>query len=546
MLQPTVEVATQSSPSPIHDDEDVTKASQARPRSLSQSSAKPTPQDEDVVDSEPVSAAFSSPEKPSASSHKSKYSLSALAKPFVFESSPVLDSPPQPREEESVALPKVRKVTGLNASRWATTPSPPRSPPAVLSDTPSLSWYHQPAIKTEPESDKDVKISGSLEDHVEDPILDGAETPQSNASIAAVERDFARDQTLHHLQEPSSPLAGDSVPSFEEIDEVMKHLDRNPELGIEREASPMLSTPLIDMRIGSNFRSDAPSPSPRRRSGQQQSRPDAASTTAYGLGIGIHKLNTGKEEVSDWNDTLSPTDEDKLQSRAQFFDGHVNDLVDGILENRLGPLERTLQTIQHSIALMATRPQKKDRPSLSTDLKDSDADDEDDYDAYEGFSSYRSQSPEARKDKRRTSKIRAAVAEGMAVYRENQIQQPQVDLSEVLSELATVKRQLEEKRQVPQQEQQDIRAALDEVISNHPRLRGSRVQQDHESESKYKIHVDGLNALLKAEQERANHETKLRKKADEEIELLKHALRTAEAGSIQTSRKRSGSRQSQE
>ena len=293
---------------------------------------------------------------------------------------------------------------------------------------------------------------------------------------------------------------------------------------------------------------------------QHDLQDDTASAAAYGLGIGVHRLSTGKEEVSDWNDTLSATEEEKLQSRAQFFDGHVNDIVDGVLENRLGPLERTLQTIQHSIALMATRPQAKTRRSMSTDAKESDADDEDDYNAFEGFSQYRSRSPEAKRGNRKTSRIRAAVAEGMAAYRDSVAQpQSQVDLSEILSELAEMRHQLREKplsaeetkvdmsqvldelAQMRQQfkerptapakdHQEDMKAALDAVISSHPRLRGSRVQQDHESsESKYKIHVDGLNALLKAEQERADHETRLRKKADEEIELLKRALSDAEA-----------------
>ena len=551
----SIEMPSQSSPFEFRNEDDAIKFSEARPRSFSESSVEPGKQEDAATDSEAVDAALSSPLKQSVSSPKSKYSLSALAEPFAFDSPQPSQATRSPRSPQYrlPTPPESRKVTGLGASRWAATPSPSPSPPLVhssrLSSPPD---YPEPVIKTEYESEADnVKVSGSLDDSAKSSISVQNEDPHDD-SRSVESHDFALEQALERPPSRPSEAAEDPVPSFEEIDAVMQHLDRNPELGIEREDTPFQSTPLVDMRLGANFRSDAPSPSPRRRADQQEARSDAASAAAFGLGIGVHRLTTGKEEVSDWNDTLSATEEDKLQSRVQFFDGHVNDLVDGILENRLGPVERTLQTIQHSLALMATRPQSKGRRSLSTDAKESDADDEDDYNAFEGFSSYRSRSPEAKRSNRRTSRIRAAVAEGMAAYRESIPQQPQVDLSQVLGELAEMRQQLQEKQQAPQQAAQldqskEMKAALDEVISNHPRLRGSRVQQDHTStESRYKIHVDGLNALLKAEQERNDHETRLRKKADEEIELLKRALAEAEADAAEHREASEGAQQSLE
>jgi hypothetical protein len=556
----SVELPAVTSPYTFKNEQDAVDFSHARPRSPSGSEIDTGTQEDERLDSEPVSAALSSPLKQSVTSHKSKASLSALAEPFVFQPARMPESELD-EQERAITPPKPRKVTGgLGASRWAATPSPPSSPPR---SHPAPAWHSletsDPVIKQEYESEQsNVKVSGSLDESVRSPTS-GREEDRFESSRLGDTPEFGLEQSLQPPRVRSADLVPsfeevdtedavpsseeipreDSVPSFEEIDAVMKHLDRNPELGIQREASPINSTPLVDMRLGANFRSDAPSPSPRRRSDQRPMHTDAASSAAYGLGIGIHRLETGKEEISDWNDALSTDQEDKLEARAQFFDSRVNNMVDGILENRLGPLERTLQTIQHSIALMATsRPRDKaGRRSLSTDAKESDADDEDDYDAFEGFSSYRSRSPEAKRGNRRASRIRTAVAEGMAAYRESVAPQepPKVDLSQILGELAEMREQLKQsqaaQQQVPQPApQHDLRSTLDDVISNHPRLRGSRVQQDHESsESRYKIHVDGLNALLKAEQERAEHETKLRKKADEEIELLKRALSEAEA-----------------
>lgn len=444
--EPSTEMPSITSPFEFRNEEEAVQFSLARPRSFSESEIEPETQEDENMDSEPVSAALSSPLKQSASSHNSKFSLSALAQPFVLESSKLPQTQKSPQEQMSTP-PKPRKVTGLGASRWAATPSPSPSPPPVHSarlssppiypDTLPSPIQQPPAIKTEYESEpSNVKVSGSLDDSVGSTISVRDEISRPEDSRSVQSHDFALEQAPEHPR-PRSDAGEDPVPSFEEIDAVMQHLDRNPELGVEREDSPVQSTPLVDMRLGANFRSDAPSPSPRRRSDQPEISNDAASAAAFGLGIGIHRLSTGKEEVSDWNDALSSIEEDKLQSRAQFFDGHVNDLVDGVLENRLGPLERTLQTIQHSIALMATRPRSKGEPrSLSTDAKESDADDEDDYDAFEGFSQYRSRSPEAKRDNRRNSRIRAAVAEGMAAYKDSVVpQKSEVDLSPYLLSL---------------------------------------------------------------------------------------------------------------
>ena len=137
------------------------------------------------------------------------------------------------------------------------------SSPPLHSAVPSYS-YIRPETYLDVEHDsepRDVKVSGSLDESAKSSISVKHEDPlEDTRSVES--HDFALEQSVERSRSPSIATAEDPVPSFEEIDAVMQHLDRNPELGIEREASPLQSTPLVDMRLGPTFRSDAPSPSP--------------------------------------------------------------------------------------------------------------------------------------------------------------------------------------------------------------------------------------------------------------------------------------------
>ncbi|KIW37775.1 uncharacterized protein PV06_09765 [Exophiala oligosperma] len=474
---------------------------------------------------------------------KPKSSLSALAKPFEYK--PLSSSPYTSSAAKTPARPKPR---GLEASKYAVSSSPPQSsadltaslssPPADLyhyveKDNDSLSdkeeiveVIEEPSTDEEIESQKGERSSNldAYEAETVEVTEEGPAEKHEQPYHDEIELDMPR-LTLRHHDDP--------LPSFEEIDAVMKQFEVYPELGIERNDTPIQSTPLVDMRLGDNFRSDAPSPSPPRP--QEHSAHNDASHAApsIGLGIGVHKLNTGREDVSDWEDTMSAPEAAKLQLRSQFFDGHVNDLVDGILENRLGPLERTLHTIQESLTFMAggVRPKSSGR-SVSTDLKHSDADDEDDYDAFEGFAAYRSKSPVARRNERRQSKIRAAVAEALAAYQPAQPPQQLINVAELN---AIVQEMREMAQQAGSQNTQNqLKTIVEEVISHHPRLRGSRVQQEHEStEQKYKPQIDGLESMLQMSKEHAAEEVQLRRKAEEQVAELKVRLRIAEEEAAQ-------------
>ena len=463
-------------------------------------------------------------------------SLSALARPFEFNlrisrsAATSLTSPPQSR--------------GLEASKYADPPSPPTELTANLSSPPAdLPHFVEKAhdslndaddtvevIEEEGKTSEDdiVEVIEEISNDDEDIVLRQISEPTKGSEVAPPmeedEFDMARPSSRHHDQ---------PVPSFEEIDAVMKHLEENPELGVERNDTPIQSTPLIDMHLASNFRSDAPSPSPCRPYEGKTAQSDASYPPSYGLGIGVHNLNSTRDNVSDWGDAMSAPEAAKLQLRSQFFDGHVSDLVDGILESRLGPLEHTLQAMQNSLALIATQPKpKKDRPSVSTEKKESDADDEDEYDAFEGFSTYRSQSPAARREDRKNDQIRAAVVDAMAAYQPLPPPQQTVDMTEINTVLQEIKHLAQQSGS--QNTQVELKTIMEDVISTHPRLRGSRVRDDHDTaEMKLKPQIDGLESMLKISQEHAAEEARLRRKGEEEINELKLRLRIAEEEAAQ-------------
>ncbi|KAK5053913.1 hypothetical protein LTR84_001875 [Exophiala bonariae] len=476
-----------------------------------------------------------SPPQPEFRSHKIKSSLSALAKPFEF--SPQLSSP---KVASSLSAP--RKPQGLEASRFAA-PLDSEDTPVVLganlsSPPPDLDHYLEPGSDSRSEVEVDVETPSDAEakalsissapslpvHDTENLVREGSRDlgREAEAEASSNEDDLIPGLRMRHQDEP--------VPSFEDIDAVMKQLEVHPELGIERIDTPLQSTPLVDMRLSGIFRSDAPSPSPARIHDNRILQSELSYPPSTGLGIGIHKLNTGREDVSDWGGSMPAAEEAKLQLRSQFFDGHVNDLVDGILENRLGPLESTLQTIQNSLAILASGSKTKhERKSAEADIKDSDADDEDedDYDAFEGFASYRSKSPSARREVWKQDRLRAAVSQALASYEPPAPAQPALDLTE-FSEM------LQEIRQVALQNnslntQHELRTVVEDVISQHPRLRGSRVQQDYEAtEGKLKPQIDGLESMLKMAKEHNAEEVQLRRKAEEQVAELKLRLSIAE------------------
>lgn len=459
-----------------------------------------------------------------------KSTLSALATPFELK--------PQVTSPTPASLRTIHKPKGLEASRFAAPHSPVQlsaAPSTSLSSPPAELYFYEPKAEeaeaegqdhtpTPPEEGNStiVKDNDTMSD-LEGPIPDSP-LPDAKASPSPL-KEYA-----HPQDEDVEEVDG---PSFEEIDAVMKRFEEDPELGIERLDTPLQSTPLIKEPLVGRLRSDTPSPSPPRSHEVRGIQGESTYLASTGLGIGIHNLNAGRGEVSDWGGVLPRDEEDKLEIRSQFFDGHVNDLVGGILENRIGPLERTLQTMQQSLAVIASGLETKaEMRGFSTDGKESDADDEDEYDAFEGFSQYRARSPAARRDVVRQDRIRAAVSEALASFRPPTPPPPAMDLAEfndILQEIRQVALQTNSLNT-----QHELRTIVEDVISNHPRLRGTRVQKDHEAaETRLQPKIDGLESMLTMTKEHASEEVRLRRRAEEEIGELKIRLSIAEQEAAQ-------------
>ncbi|RFU32425.1 hypothetical protein B7463_g3917, partial [Scytalidium lignicola] len=322
--------------------------------------------------------------------HK-KNSLSATAKPFVFRPGSFNFNPVEPEIQKAIQPEPTRRTSGLSSSKYALSPPPQQSPMP----------------------------------------LDQNEGAIFQASLPPAEE---------LLNAPTKePELINREPTFEEIDAIMATLNEAEfESNINREVespawyqptpSRNVQMPIMDrspfrLEPQNPMRSDAPSPSPRRfqalpgdpTSQQIFSRPQDDPFTGPGVPFKsespVRRLNRGDSlPASEWDDVISAADEAKLGSRSRFFDSHVNELVGGLLAERLNPLEKILETMQISLGALSARPSssRRDGRSLSAELAESDADDEDEDDE---TLPQRSTSP--RRD-RKLEKIRTIVTEALA------------------------------------------------------------------------------------------------------------------------------------
>jgi len=553
--------------------------------------------------------------------------LSATARPFEYRPAA---TDPAPAPATKAAMPSVgenaskTRKGGLMASKFAAPISPKAEKVNMVGRDSSP-----------PQQLYDQRDASELSDHVAQregepasPVPAGSETidVEQHAEPAPDHATRTLEKYREHDSRSPSMVSETGDLTYEEINAVMQQFEDDPDLGVIREDTPIKSTPLVDLRYPQPFRSDAPSPSPNRR----LNRPfDPNREMPYsGLGFevsGVHQLNYGGgDEVSDWNAELSPGQQDKLESRAKFFDDHVNDLVDNVLESRLAPLEKALQNIQNSMQQVSAKG-RRSRRSVSTEKKDSDADDEDDEDVREGYAHYRSSSPSKRDH--RQERIKAAVLEAMTVaqstapasqidmssiqraldemrelakratvqpqqqpvdissiqealaelrsFNQKESKTPELDVSELtkaidevrsigqqrtaetqldvqamqatLSELrqlasdkpiipeidlSTIQQSLAELKTGVQETREvqigDLKGILEDVIASHPRLRGSRVEAEHDSTQKFQTKIDDLEAMLKVAENRADGEVALRREAEEENEALHRQLKDAQ------------------
>jgi hypothetical protein len=322
----------------------------------------------------------------------------------------MLHEPSPPPVAPTVSIPSAPKPKGLKASRFAA-PSP-------------------------------VKEVDAQEAAIVSPLESPLEADAAGASFPIENLSPLSDVELEHVEsvapEPESSNAFENgEPSMADIDAIMLHLGKNPDMGVIKTVNSHVFQPSPTRQLDlaavtnsspfhlppqSNFRSDAPSPSPRRYAALpiEPSQPILSTEledpfidppqSAQTFEGAVHRLN-GSESLpaSDWDGAFSEDEQGKLEARVSFFDGHVSQLVGSLLADRLGPLEQTLDSIKHGLAGLSrgTPSSRRERRSASAEIKHSDADDEDD----EMPVPRRSMSP--RRD-RRMEQIRAAVLDALA------------------------------------------------------------------------------------------------------------------------------------
>lgn len=468
----------------------------------------PGPALEDDVEVEESEKEEGKPEPKPASNHSKKSSLSATAAPFEYN---FLRTTPAagrivsaPLAGRPVETPKTR---GLASSRWATLSDSDDNVPAK-SKTPQPPHLETPArIPTPPSMFKAVPV----------------------------------DLVLGSQREGEEPTP-------EEIDEVMRQFNEDSDAGIDRARTPSKTykaplAPVSDeLPPVPKLRSAAPSPvrsvhgtvedgniSDQSTDIQSQVRRAISPPIQYGTHVGaaINRLNHAEEaEISDWDDVISSGEEDKLHDRSLFFDSHVHGIIGTLLEDHMAPVERSIEMMQHSLALLETRGSSR-RPRSLGPVEHSDADDEDDDE--EEVVKYRSRSP-SKKDLR-LEKIRTTVLEAMAVHQistQQEVNSHASDLTLVLDALTEMKKTVEENN-ANKTNAAELKTVVEEVIATHPRLRGQRVAASNgeDSPDRLKLQIAGLESMIRIADERTENEYKSRREAQDALAEAQRELQLA-------------------
>ncbi|KAF7558573.1 hypothetical protein G7046_g5574 [Stylonectria norvegica] len=347
---------------------------------------------------------------PIQSPHASGQDISRVSSP----------SPPPKSVSKGLGISRAPKPKGLAASRYARDPSP--------------------------------EVQAVPDESVEDSVIESVEREFEPETIAqhGIE---SLDEVEHEVEVDAKPImrstagpvvgAGEREPTFEEIDAIMQHLENDPTTGVNKypevpdwqHASPTRDMAISAVVNSSPYRLDPPS--------EQYARDEASLTPREYHALPIlpeasqPMLSTELEDpfidppevlqtpnldaledddslpASDWEAAFPEDEYDKLDSRAQFFDGRVNDVVGNLLASRLEPLEKSMLSIQHALTSRARRTpsSRRDMRSVSAEQQESDADDEDDEPIQ------RSMSP--RRD-RRMEQMRVAVMEALAAQQRAQ------------------------------------------------------------------------------------------------------------------------------
>ncbi|KAF4448469.1 hypothetical protein F53441_8137, partial [Fusarium austroafricanum] len=477
--------------------------------------------------------------------HEHKKTLSAAAEPFQPGANSYGDTTQTEQEEESdpspVASPvPARAPSGLGASRFNNNQLPPRTVSKGL----GASRFADP-----PKSAKGLAASrfAGIPAPGEKPL---PPPPVEDDVVESVEQ-----EPVPELSATVTHLAGrgNNEPTYEEIDAVMDQFFDDPTMGVNKtvessqwqqgspvrnlsamaNSSPYKLEPTVDHYIR-----DEASLTPR----EYHPLPEASAQPVPSTELedpfldppgtlispdGVDALEGDSQLASDWEAAFTEDEHDKLESRAQFFDGRVNEVVGNLLASRLEPLEKTLFSIQQVLATRARRTpsSRRDMRSISAELQQSDADDEDDEPIVR-----RSLSP--RRD-RRLDQIRIAVMEGLQAQQRGKLEAspapPSLPASSepptaILEVLESLKQQFAHNVARDDGLKQMIQEAIEARVPAAPKA--EEVENSKLTELKDKI--TDLEQRLYFEQSKVENEVTERRAAEDMASELMRKLQTAE------------------
>ncbi|GAB1312237.1 Myosin class II heavy chain [Madurella fahalii] len=441
--------------------------------------------------------------------------------------------------EEPVSPPPIIAPKGLSASRYARSP-PPLPPPKRT----GLAASRFAASPSPVPDDEPAETQ---------PVITPLETDNTRESWPLPDEGLPTVEGDGHVED-AVPLE----PTMADIDEVMRRLNENPDMGVNKtynnqsqwhQSSPIAHSPVAavpdsspsHMPLEDHYRSEAPSPSPSpspdryhhvlAAEGHQSMLedpfvdPPRSAASAQGA---VHHLN-GSESLptSDWEGAFSEDEQVKLESRVNFFDGRVNELVGGLLAARLGPLEQTLDSINIALAGISRRApsSRPEMRSMSADGRESDADDEDD----EVPGPLRSVSP--RRD-RRLEQIRAAVLDAIVTHQQNQPREPSPapaqplnDTSVILNALEEMKGQLSQPLE-PAFRGEDLKHIVEEAVES--RISAALPAADKDEElNKLQARIAELEQRLRAQETKTEAEASARRAAENRAAEIDRELQSA-------------------
>lgn len=223
--------------------------------------------------------------------------------------------------------------------------------------------------------------------------------------------------------------------------------------------------------------------------------------------------------TSDRDSFVSSTEQQKLLSRSKFFDGHVDRLLNRVLDQRLGPLEKSLQATQDVVTRTSSNANSvlNNAPDSATNMANSDADDEDD-----GGELLQQQHIRSPRKNRRLDTIKAFVLEALeAHFLEIQASFSISDLSDIRQILLEMKAGSDRQPAGGKGDLSTLRSTLQDVlVESLPMFTEATRNVSNTDTERLQLRVAELEHMLEAADQRAKEDLRGRVAAENTIQQL--------------------------